>query len=306
MVSATTMNRKQGARYTDRSSPAAMIGLMHAGSKGGKGEAWPDAGAVAQWARHMRRLAAACRRCDAAPAFRLALEAEELARFVEVCDGDGLVVAGLRVRLRGIDAPEADQTCQDENGHSWPCGRLATRRLRQLVRAARRLELEVLAIDRYGRCMAVCRLDGVDVGARLVREGWAVCFGDGGEDYAAAEREAARSRRGIWRGAFEEPASFRRNAVCAPRAASNAQATGSQVAGAGAGRGATGAGDAAAREGGGPRRAGEKRSRERPAEPGAGRPFMEGLRALDAALEALLADLRRGRGNDGRHPPGAA
>lgn len=40
-------------------------------------------------------------------------------------DGDTLEVAGKRVRLSGIDAPESDQTCQ-KDGASWACGHAAT------------------------------------------------------------------------------------------------------------------------------------------------------------------------------------
>ena len=42
-----------------------------------------------------------------------------------IIDGDTLEVGGKRVRLHGIDAPEAKQTCT-AHGKTWHCGEEAT------------------------------------------------------------------------------------------------------------------------------------------------------------------------------------
>ena len=49
-----------------------------------------------------------------------------------IIDGDTIEIAGQRIRLHGIDAPEADQTCVVDNKH-WPCGRNATLALSSLI-----------------------------------------------------------------------------------------------------------------------------------------------------------------------------
>ena len=45
-------------------------------------------------------------------------------------DGDSIEIAGTRIRLEGIDAPELAQTCADTQGQSWACGRAALRAVR--------------------------------------------------------------------------------------------------------------------------------------------------------------------------------
>lgn len=126
---------------------------------------------------------------------------------VQVIDGDSLYVGGVEVRLYGVDAPEAKQTC-DIDGARWPCGRQATRALRRLT------EGQVVACDErdrdnYGRVVAVCRLDGVDVNAWLVENGWALAYRRHARAYVAAESVAESAKRGIWRGDFVAPWDWR-------------------------------------------------------------------------------------------------
>ena len=51
--------------------------------------------------------------------------AADLQGSTRVIDGDTIEVAGQRVRLHGIDAPEWRQPCVKE-GWEWPCGEAAT------------------------------------------------------------------------------------------------------------------------------------------------------------------------------------
>ena len=48
--------------------------------------------------------------------------------------------------------------------------------------------------------------DGVDLGAEMVRAGWAISTSDA---YLIEEGEAQASRRGVWHGAFARPADWR-------------------------------------------------------------------------------------------------
>lgn len=129
-----------------------------------------------------------------------------------VIDGDSLGVrqdgALLTIRLKGIDAVEYRQPCMGPAGE-WACGHDARAVLEKLVGAGP-LHCELGAKDAYRRTLATCRTqpfpDGVDLGAEMVRLGWAVSIDDA---YALEQAEAEAKRRGIWRGSFAPPAEWR-------------------------------------------------------------------------------------------------
>src|SRR5262249_36879565 len=126
-----------------------------------------------------------------------------------VVDGDTIRIDGIPIRLEGIDAPEKAQACTTAGGRPWPCGQVATRRLRDRI-GARPVTCRPRALDRYRRVLARCRLpDETDLNAWLVREGWAVASGFS-RVYAAEEAEAMAARRGIWAGPFMTPSEWRR------------------------------------------------------------------------------------------------
>ncbi len=121
-----------------------------------------------------------------------------------VIDGDSLVVGGREMRLKGLDAPESRQSCQID-GKEVACGRQAAAALRRwLTRGATTCVGN--EVDRYGRLLVVCRINGQDIGADLVRNGHAVGYGA----YAEEEKFASRDNRGIWAGQFERPEAYRR------------------------------------------------------------------------------------------------
>lgn len=126
-----------------------------------------------------------------------------------VIDADTLDIAGVRIRLHGVDAPERDQTCT-RSGFAWPCGRQASAALTGLV-AGRDLRCEPRDRDGYGRVVAVCWTGDVDVNRWLVDQGWALAYRRFSTSYVGAEDAARQARRGIWIGSFETPEDYRRN-----------------------------------------------------------------------------------------------
>src|SRR5262245_31494109 len=125
-------------------------------------------------------------------------------------DGDSLELAGAQVRLFGIDAPEGRQDCRDGAGQRYPCGREAARALAAAVNG-RSVTCTSVEHDRYDRNVAICTVDGRDLGELMVRSGHAIELPQHSRGrYSAAEREARSAKRGIWGGTFEEPATWRR------------------------------------------------------------------------------------------------
>ncbi|MDR6954073.1 endonuclease YncB(thermonuclease family) [Ancylobacter sp. 3268] len=130
---------------------------------------------------------------------------------VRVADGDSFEIGGERVRLEGIDAPELHQSCGAPEA-PWPCGERARQALQQAVAAAGKdgvtsgVTCRPVDDDRYGRAVSICTAGGRDLGARMVREGWAVATSYA---YRSEEAAARAAGRGIWSGPFELPADFR-------------------------------------------------------------------------------------------------
>ena len=127
-----------------------------------------------------------------------------------VIDGDTIEIAGQRVRLHGIDAPEAAQTCR-LSSQEWQCGFVATARLIEATQG-QDVRCEERDRDRYGRVVAVCFVGDTDLNAWLASEGWALAYRDYSLDYVDEEDRARASRKGLWRGEFTPPWDWRRGA----------------------------------------------------------------------------------------------
>lgn len=124
-----------------------------------------------------------------------------------VVDGDTIEVGNIRIRLWGIDAPEASQQCEAD-ARRYACGTAATDKLVSLI-GARDVDCVHKTRDRYGRVVAMCRIGNLDLGAEMVQSGWAVAFVRYSSDYVSQENEARMARRGLWAGTFDPPSSWR-------------------------------------------------------------------------------------------------
>lgn len=120
------------------------------------------------------------------------ISAAPLAAAQTITDGDTIKLSGTTYRLWGIDAPEMKQDCPD----GWPAGRMAATHLQKLI-SGRAVTCERKDTDRYGRTVALCRVSGEDLGALMVRDGFAWAFIRYTRDYAAVESAARAKRLGV-------------------------------------------------------------------------------------------------------------
>ena len=76
------------------------------------------------------------------------------------------------------------------------------------------VQVQLLGHDSYGRDIGRLSVDGVDLGAEMVRSGmaWAYRFRTGRGPYAALQRQAQKEKRGLFAGreAPMSPALFRK------------------------------------------------------------------------------------------------
>jgi endonuclease YncB( thermonuclease family) len=133
------------------------------------------------------------------PIYGPATAARSIVGVAHVVDGDTISIGETRIRLEGIDAPEAGQTCKRKWIGYWSCGSAATNALAALIES-KTVTCEGRGLDKYGRTLAVCFVDGEDVNARMVRQGYAWAFVKYSASYVKEEMEAKAKSLGIWQG----------------------------------------------------------------------------------------------------------
>ena len=101
------------------------------------------------------------------------------------------------IKLEGIDAREADETCKKENGASWPCGAKARAALIRFIRS-RAVTCTLPQGGETKDFAARCSVVGQDLSTWVVRQGWATPQ-KGAEPELAKALDAAKTERlGLW------------------------------------------------------------------------------------------------------------
>jgi endonuclease YncB( thermonuclease family) len=126
----------------------------------------------------------------------------------KIREGDQITIGNSRIRLGGIDAPSVDQLCLNTKGERWTCG-VAARD--ELIKHAENKpwSCHVNRVDRRGRSVAKCEVDGEDIQKWMVTSGWALSYARFSHDYDADEKAARDAKAGMWQGAFIAPWDWR-------------------------------------------------------------------------------------------------
>ena len=132
---------------------------------------------------------------------------DALSGSARVIDGDTLEVRGERVRLYSIDAPESAQSCRS-GGAPWSCGHAATQALANRI-GGRQVVCKGRGRDNYRRVLVECSVEGQDLGAWMVTEGWAFAYTRYSRAHTARESRARAAKRGVWRGEVTAPWDWR-------------------------------------------------------------------------------------------------
>jgi endonuclease YncB( thermonuclease family) len=91
----------------------------------------------------------------------------------------------------------------------YRCGAKAANDLAAFI-ARRSVVCIAVSLDQYGRTVATCSVDGVDLGDWLVRSGLALDWPQYSKGkYDAAQRDAEHAGRGMWSGSYVAPWLYR-------------------------------------------------------------------------------------------------
>ena len=126
-----------------------------------------------------------------------------------IIDGDTLKINGTKIRLVGVDAPEISQTCKT-HGHIENCGEIVKLRL---VQATSNEDTICYSHgkDFYGRILAECYVNDININKWLLREGLAVYYHNKNfKSYKILETLAKQEKIGLWDSEFQNPRDYRK------------------------------------------------------------------------------------------------
>jgi len=126
----------------------------------------------------------------------------------KIIDGDTIHIKNNKIRLHGIDSPEAKQTCKIDS-QNWFCGKQSTEELKKIINN-QSVECTVNDIDIYNRYVAICLVNDINLNQWMVKNGWAIAYRYYSTDYIIEEKYARDNKLGIWKSEFLKPYQYRK------------------------------------------------------------------------------------------------
>jgi endonuclease YncB( thermonuclease family) len=141
------------------------------------------------------------------------LATPSLAASAVVRDGDTIQLGDVTYRLDGVDAPELDQICINDQADPWSCGIEARDQLAKLI-GSRDVHCDDLGPDKLfrKRHIGVCTVqgDGTSLNLEIAQMGLAIGIEPSLKVHAKDDvAKAQADKRGLWKGCLVAPQEFR-------------------------------------------------------------------------------------------------
>ena len=119
-------------------------------------------------------------------------------------EGDLVSINGNAVKLWGIDAPDLGQMCIDQFGKEYDCA-LAAKNILSSYIGKKQITCYIRGKNSHGQQIGTCGIDGLDLGALMIRDGYAMSFRSLNRHYDTLQAYAQTRKRGLWKGRFKAP-----------------------------------------------------------------------------------------------------
>ncbi len=141
-------------------------------------------------------------------AFAIPAQALTITGEAQVTKPYSFTLAGYQVYLLGVDSMEEGQNCTIDR-QRWECWAAAYRQLETIVSEGDLTCETIFGPDDREAVIAVCTVNGEDVGERFVRSGFGLVIANETTRYNDAEAEARVAGIGLWQGEFTPPRIYR-------------------------------------------------------------------------------------------------
>ena len=133
-------------------------------------------------------------------------------KITSIVSGDVFRMGQDTIRLYGLASPTIDQKCQDANGHTYDCGYVSARMLKDFV-SGDDVNCRIMNFNARRELMAACSVKSndpsndtsYDIGAAMVEAGWAIALPAVTPIYLPYQQKAQEGRKGMWAGKFQMP-----------------------------------------------------------------------------------------------------